>query len=105
MINLKVPRQIPLGSRKFKIGRADLRDDGLNGSISYHQRMMIKIDKSVNQTQRQISLWHEILHGINYVWKMDISEADIGRLAEGLNQVMQDGFRIELDWSDIPKVK
>jgi len=43
--------------------------------------------------------------GYNYVWKMDISEADIGRLAEGLNQVMQDGFRIELDWSDIPKVK
>ena len=105
MMKLLVPRVIPLASRRYKVVQKSLRDENWLGTISHNQNLVIEIDPVQGPTGRATSLWHEIIHGIDKVWQLKLSEDNIGNLAEGLNQVMQDGFRIELDWSDIPKVK
>ena len=105
MIKLLVPRVIPLASRRYKVIQKSLRDENWLGTISHNQNLVIEIDPVQGLTGRATSLWHEIIHGIDKVWQLKLSEDNIGSLAEGLNQVLQDGFRIELDWAGIPKVK
>ena len=105
MIKLPVPKTIPLASRRYRIILKSLRDENWLGTISHNQNLVIEIDPVQGPTGRATSLWHEIFHGIDKIWQLKLSEDNIGSLAEGLNQVLQDGFRIELDWAGIPKVK
>ena len=105
MIKLLVPRVIPLASRRYKVVQKSLHDEQALGSTSHEEKQLIEIDPIQNPTGRAEILWHEIFHSIARVWQLKLDESVVGSLAEGLNQVMQDGFRIELDWSDIPKVK
>ena len=105
MIRLLVPRILPLGSRRYKVVLKNLRDEGFLGTISHDIEPVVEIDPGPCLTRRAITFWHENIHGIKETWHLDMSEADIDRLSEGLNQVLQDGFGIELDWSDIEVVK
>ena len=105
MMKLLVPRVIPLASRRYKVVQKSLRDEQAIGSTSHEEKQLIEIDPIQNPTGRAEILWHEIFHGIDKIWQLKLSEDNIGSLAEGLNQVLQDGFRIELDWAGIPKVK
>ena len=105
MIKLLVPKVIPLASRRYKVVQKSLRDEQALGSASHEEKQLIEIDPIQNPTGRAEILWHEIFHSIARVWQLKLDEATFGSLSEGLNQVMQDGFKIELDWSDIPNVK
>lgn len=87
---------------KIKIGGLDYdvieepnlcAEDGtrrLNGHIVY-DRCQIKIDNGLNPQAKNITMWHEIIHGIlTHAGVKDHDETHIEVLSYGLDQVLRD---------------
>ena len=100
MPKIKIPSSISIGAHSFKIryhSSDSLKDDGLDGVIN-HRTQVIEINSSRSPSQQMEAFIHETLHGINATYaKSDLSEHQIGHIAEGLAQVFKE-LGIELDW-------
>lgn len=60
---------------------------------------IIYIRKSLYPDEQKETLLHEVIHCIDYQLKLDLSEAQVHRLAVGLYAVMAD------NWNGIPDIE
>jgi hypothetical protein len=67
----------------------EARDTRLNGHIKYDD-CKILIDGLVSEQRKQLTLWHEIVHGIAAVAEISMDEADVERFANILQCVLID---------------
>ena len=49
----------------------------------------MRFSESINFKMTARTFLHELVHAVEYEYKMDLAEADIGRLANGLATVLQ----------------
>ena len=101
MITFKVPKQIQVGGHTYTIGLSkDLKDSNSNAAVN-HRLLAILIDDDRPESQKIEGLFHEVIHIISHVYGVDLEEAQVDCLGQGIFQVFAQ-LGIELDWSDIP---
>ncbi len=99
---IKVPRELKVGGLIYKVIYRPLlsKDEGVRGLIN-HRKELIQIEPENPLDQRSSTLYHEVIHLIDTVFALDMTEESTERLANGLFQVLSSSFGIDLDWSDI----
>lgn len=85
---MKLPRQLKIGGHKIKITLCDL-PDGINGEFSTVLNE-IKIDSKLPDSQRAVTLLHEILHALNSEFDKDIEHILLESLSQQIYQVLTD---------------
>ncbi|KKN21395.1 hypothetical protein LCGC14_0925800 [marine sediment metagenome] len=99
---IKIPKQIQIGAHVYNIFYKPhlSKDSGNRGQIN-HRKQIIFIDSENPTSQQNATIFHEVIHFIDTVLALHLTEDDTDRISEGLLQVLSDGFGIEFDWSDI----
>ena len=105
-IVVKVPKQIQIGGHTYKVFYKPFlsKDDGNRGGIN-HRKQVIYFEPENPASQKNATLLHEILHFIETVFALELSDECVDRISEGLFQVFSDSFGVEFDWGDIGKVE
>lgn len=97
---VKVAQEYQFGAHRYHLYFSEMvRLDGHDATTN-HREQEIYIDPSLPESRRVLALIHEVLHIIALVWKIDISNSDIDRVAEGIIQFL-DSLNVKLDWSGI----
>lgn len=100
----KVSSELHLGAHTFGVVfDRSIRDDG-NQGVLMRRRQKIVVDPTLLGSAKTEALFHEASHWICEVWNLDIAEADVGRLSEGLAEFFVRNFGLEFDWSGIKEV-
>lgn len=70
---------------------SDLIKDGQEcfGRIDF-DKQVIYLNSAYSKEQREATLIHEILHGIDNLYQIDLSEKQVALLADGLYTVIKD---------------
>ncbi len=99
---IKVPEQIQIGAHAYKILYKPYlsKDSGERGRIN-HRKQEIYIEPENPISQQNATLLREIIHLIENVFALNLTDEDTDRISEGLLQVFSDGLGIKLDWSGI----
>ena len=102
-MKLCVSHKIKIGLHTYKVVfNPHLQaDEEKAGSINYRTQI-IELDPAFPQSQREVILWHEVIHGVSNNFRLAMSEECIDNLATGVVQFLQDNFDIEFDFNDIP---
>lgn len=101
---MKIPKKVRIGGIDYVVQYEErlISDDGkaLAGQIDYSEDI-IRLEPKVQSTQGMCqTLLHEIMHGIEHHFKMDLTEDEIDNLASGMYMVVQDNpdmFRADPD--------
>ncbi len=103
MIELPVPKHLVIGPHEYEVlFDHEIRlDDDHSGQISY-RKQYIKIDPCQKaQSQREVILLHEVLHGIAYVFNVSMSDEDVDRMSNGLTMFLKDNFGAQFNFGGI----
>jgi len=85
---LKLPTQLKIGGHTYKIQLIEeslLEDNETCGRID-RSKGLILIGKNLMQSEKEVTLFHEIIHGING----ELKEELVDSLAQGIYQVLSD---------------
>ena len=102
---IKLKNGVKIGTHTFKI-KLDPHihgDDKDYGQINYRTET-IKIWKDAPLSIKNEALHHEIIHLSQHIYRVDISDQDIDRVAETFSEFLFNNLGIEYDWSDIPDI-
>jgi len=100
---IKVPREIKIGTHTFKV-KLDPHlhaDEEKYGQINYRTQE-IRIWSDAPASTKNEALLHEIIHLAQHVYRVEITDQDIDRIAETIAQFLSDNLHIEFVWDDIP---
>lgn len=92
---MKIPESVRIGGIEYKVVLENRLNDGekmLAGQIRYMSGE-IAVDKILGHDQRCLTLWHEIMHGIEDQMQLKLGDAQeqiIDAFARGVYQVLQD---------------
>lgn len=92
---MKIPESVRIGGVEYTVCIVRGLNDGqrmLAGQISYND-CVIEIEANGNHQYKCLSLWHEIMHGIETQEQLDLGaekEKIIEAFARGVYQVLQD---------------
>lgn len=95
---MKLPKSVRIGGVEFNVVVAPRLNDGrmlLAGQIR-HMNCEIAIAEDCSHEYQCLSLWHEIMHGIEEQAQLDLGENQeriIEAFARGVYQVLQDNGR------------
>ena len=104
-MKVKVPSAIQFGAHLYHLFLSgDSSIAGADGT-SYHREERVIVNKEIPEMRRNVNLLHESLHIIDRVWDLNLNEADVVRISEGLGQLLFGSLGIELDWSEIKEVE
>lgn len=89
-----IPQKVKICGQIFTVVMVENLNDGikmLSGYIDYG-KSEISLNKGIGEQQQQVTLLHEILHGLFTVFgiKVDDEEEVVERLAYGMQQVLTD---------------
>jgi len=102
-MKIKVPDSILIGLHSYEvIFNPHLQIDEERVGTLNRRTQTLEIENALAQSQKEVTLWHEIIHGISGNFSLALSEKDTDNLAIGIVQFLQDNFGIEFDFSDIP---
>lgn len=96
-MTIKCLPSVQIGGHTYTIELRDAcatSDWGAQGD-SHHQKMDIAVaTKTINGDSRAVTdieeiLLHELVHAVNTIWKCDVDEDNIERMAQGLLQVLK----------------
>lgn len=83
---MKIPASIKIGGHKFTVELVDYIDDDDSAGECDVYINTIRIKKSLNQSQKEETLIHEVIHAMD----MHMTEAQVDRLGFNLYQVLKD---------------
>ena len=108
---MKLPESIRIGGVEFEVIVEPRLNDGermLAGQIR-HMDCQICVNAESSHEYKCLSLWHEIMHGIEEQAQLDLGENReriIEAFARGVYQVLQDNGRRLFDIADkVPIIK
>lgn len=101
-MKLKVKPSIRISPHSYKVCFTPdlIVTDEMRGQLN-HYVGTLTIDTHLRLTQKEVTFWHEVLHGIDRNFSLHMTEDAIDNVAVGLTQFLQDNFDIELDFSEI----
>ena len=77
-------------------------DDADIGQVS-HREQTIKIWTDAPLSRKNETLVHEVIEIGKFMYRVQIDDADIDRVAECVCEFLMNNLGIEFDWSDIPQ--
>lgn len=108
---MKLPESIRIGGVEYKVIVEPRLNDGerMLAGLIRHMHCQIIVAEESSHEYRCLSLWHEIMHGIEEQAQLDLGddrERIIEAFARGVYQVLQDNGRRLFDIAEmIPIVK
>lgn len=101
-MKVKLPRKIKIGTHTYKIIFSPHlnSDDRDFGQINYRTQE-IKIWTEAPGSLKNIALLHEIMHLSQHIYRVEVSDADIDRMAETIAELLFNNLHIEFVWDDI----
>lgn len=86
---MKVPKKLKIGGHVITVDCSqELK--GINGSFDYTKNE-IQIDKTLPQSQKEVTLIHEVMHAMNAEWNSSSDwHALMDSTSEQLYQVLKD---------------
>ena len=88
---MKIPDKIKIGGHWFSIEyKSEKEDRYANRGTSLLWENRIILQKDVGLSRQIATLFHEIIHEIDYQYEIALSERDVSTLAEGIYQVLVD---------------
>lgn len=94
---MKIPETIKVGGHKVRIERVMQIEEGRSVGQWEPKKNLIMIDKSIPQSQMEVTLLHEIMHALNIA----LPEQDVEFLSQGLYQVLVDN-QLSFDGKESP---
>lgn len=92
---MKIPQKVNIGGIIYKVKlisgtpKNDLQERNYLGRID-HCKCEITLEKDADKQVIESTFIHEIAHGLEYKFKMEIAEDDIDRIANGFYQVLKE---------------
>lgn len=105
-MKIKIPKTVKIGTHTYSIEldphlHSDEKD---YGQINYRaQTIRVWLDAPLSIKNE--ALLHEVIHLAQSIYRVDISDADIDRVAETIGGFLFNNLGIEFDWSGIDVVK
>jgi len=88
-----IPSKVKIGGLVYDVlfesKLFDADNTRLYGQIDYNM-LTIKLEKDYCKQKQEVTLWHEIVHGIAVEYGVELEEEDIDRIAGGIYQVIKD---------------
>lgn len=83
---MKIPKKIKLGARIYKICFVEKVGDNADCGMTMRDTGEIKIDKSLIQSEKEVTFLHEVLHIING----GFNENEVDLLAGAIHQFLEE---------------
>jgi len=100
-VKVKVPDKIHVGAYEFDIVQVpDMARDYKFLGQAHVDNEVIRINQDSKYRVKYVTLWHEICHAVCDTLRMDLDEASIDRLGQGLGAILMNDFGIELEWDE-----
>jgi len=91
---MEIPSKIKIGGHLFDIEYKSEDETGYERSgTKFGWLCKIRIQKDMVQSKKEVTLFHEIFHEIDYQHELGLTEKNINTLAECWYQVLKDN-----DW-------
>jgi len=92
---MNIPEKIKIGWKDYTIEKTDVSEKLLlNGAICYgeieYDDQIIRLNNSFSDEQKELTLIHEMLHGISNMYTLDMSEDVVTKLANALYITIKD---------------
>ncbi len=101
-MKLKIPSKINIGAYEYGIKyRKGMVKHSASTGQCYTSESQIWIDPDELKQTRDVTFFHEAVHCIGDVERINFEEGDIDRLAHCLTRIFNDNFGVEFDWSGI----
>jgi len=101
-MKVSIPQKIKIGTHTYTIGLdPNLHsDDKEFGNINYRTQK-IKIWSEAPKSIRDEALIHEVIHLAQHIYRVEIADADIDRVAQVICDFLMNNLGIEFIWDDI----
>ncbi len=103
---IKLPNKVKIGTHTYKIVfDSNMRgDDNLYGQVNYRTQE-IRIWTDAPPSVRNETLLHEILHLAVQIYRVELTDPDIDRVAATIADFLFNNLGLEFNWDDIEDVK
>lgn len=90
---MRLPKSLKIAGQKFKVKYFDFDRTRIN--VGYRgwircNALEIDIDNTHPEQIQEVVLLHEIIHALDYSYKLDLDEDTVTRLGSALYQVLKD---------------
>jgi len=97
-----IPREIKIGTHTYTIEfDPNLVADEAKWGLVHYRLGKILISPEHGKSHINITLLHEIIHIVDRLYRCNLDEDNIDRLAQGLGEFMFNNLEITFDWSKI----
>jgi Zn-dependent peptidase ImmA (M78 family) len=104
MLVINAPAQLSVGAHTYKVlFNQVVYDDGHDATVQ-HKLQEIWIAPNQPDSRKMSCLLHEYLHIVCQVQRIEMSEDDMDRIAEGMADFLTK-LNISFDWSQIPALE
>ena len=101
-MKVRVPRKIKMGIYTYSLSLTPhIHCDEARYANCNHRTQEIEIWSEAPPSMRYESLIHEVLHIAEVSHRIDVSDADIDRIAHTIAELFKENLGIEFDWSEI----
>jgi len=101
-VKVKVPKRIKIGTHTFTVKfDPHLHSDDKDYGLINYRTQEIKIWTEAPSSIQNEALLHEIIHLSQHVYRVELSDADIDRVAETIAEFLFNNLHLEFNWSDI----
>ena len=100
-MKVKIPSKIRVGAYEYSITLVPMGEAYNKLGQCYTSKELIKIDSESSYRIKCVTFWHEVLHAIDDVYRGEMKEEEMERLAQSLTAVMLNDMGIEFIWDAI----
>lgn len=89
---MKIPLGVKIGYKDYNIEQVDNLNDGtaiLYGLVNYDEEKIL-LNKKYTRNQRECTLIHEVIHAIDDLNEIDLTEEQVVKLGKGMYQFIKD---------------
>ena len=105
-MKVKIPAKIRIGTHTYTIELdPHLHSDDKDYGLINYRTQTIRIWSDAPKSIKDQSLLHEVIHLSQHIYRVDITDADIDRIAQCMCDFMINNLGIDLDWGNIKSNK
>ena len=102
-MKIKLKPEVPLGGLSYQLKfKPHLKFDEATIAVTRWHKGTITMDERTGRQERLLTLLHEYLHCVDGSYQCNLDEAQIERLAHGMNEFLVRYLGLTFDWSEIP---
>ena len=101
-MKVKIPKEIKIASHTYALKFSPyVHCDEARYANCNHRTQEITLWSEAPASIVNESFIHEVIHIAELCYRVDVTDADIDRIANVIMELLKDNLGIEFDWSDI----